>query len=200
MNFWRNLAGGFLIILVASVVGVAQNAVRGNPIKLIPRMASANMPSGQNEGAGSETASTPADPATGEPQDQDAEAHDAGAVSNPGEVEGAGLDKEAVKSLMEAGTAYIIDARDAAEYEEGHIPGAINIPYSKLADYYARLTDLVPLDGAVVCYCRSIDCDLSDSLAKELRLMGYANVKLYRGGWMEWSAAGFPAETGKKKQ
>ena len=92
--------------------------------------------------------------------------------------------------------AFIIDARTAHEYAEGHIPGALNVPYDEFVDYYADLIDRVPMDATVIAYCKSVTCDLSDLLAQELKLAGYERVLLYRGGWDEWTEAGFPAAVG----
>ena len=84
------------------------------------------------------------------------------------------------------------DARAEGEFAEGHLPGALNIPTDNFYDY--DVDGLVPIDAAVIVYCRSVTCDLSDRLAQELRLMGYQNVVVYRGGWDEWSEAGFPLD------
>lgn len=180
MRFVRDLVGGVAIIVASSIVAVAQNAVRGNPVTLI-----LNVPT-------SSTAPAPSEPAV---QDGDASPSPGEHAPHPGD-----LTKEQVKEMMESGTIIIVDARSEHEYEDGHIPGAVNIPYEKLVEYSQTLNNNVPLDATVVCYCRSVTCDLSDNLAQELRLMGYENVLLYRGGWDEWSEAGYPGETGRREQ
>ena len=45
--------------------------------------------------------------------------------------------------------AYLIDLRTKEEYEQGHIPGAVNIPYDFLEDYKKRL----PRNRLLVLYC-----------------------------------------------
>jgi len=45
----------------------------------------------------------------------------------------------------------VLDVRRAAEYAEGHVPGAINIAHTRLLD---RLGE-VPQDGTIFVYCRS---------------------------------------------
>ena len=46
----------------------------------------------------------------------------------------------------------IISVRAPADYEKGHIPGAINIPYQKVADV-ANFTKFVEPSGPIVAYC-----------------------------------------------
>ncbi len=99
-----------------------------------------------------------------------------------------------MKRIFDTGTAYIIDARDPWEYDQGHIPGAINIPYDRLPEYLDMLSSEVPMDGEVIVYCRGPECDFSDQLATELKILGYQNVRVFTGGWEQWTAAGYPVE------
>jgi phage shock protein E len=48
--------------------------------------------------------------------------------------------------------ALLLDVRTPAEFAEGHIPGAKNIPVQELA---ARINEVGPRDRHVVIYCRS---------------------------------------------
>ena len=47
----------------------------------------------------------------------------------------------------------VLDVRTPAEYAEGHVPGAINIPNGELAARVAELSDAKGRD--IVVYCRS---------------------------------------------
>jgi phage shock protein E len=47
----------------------------------------------------------------------------------------------------------VLDVRTPAEYAEGHVPGAINIPNGELAARVAELADAKGRD--IVVYCRS---------------------------------------------
>lgn len=183
MSFGKNLIGGVVIMVVAGLIGLAHNAVRGNPVKLIPKMAGSSSKSAAAEKKSNTPVQTP----------QSTPAAEEAPMITDGEFATGELPKERVRTIMKAGTATIIDARGEDEFAEGHIPGAMNVPYEKLMEYTDQL-ELVPIDSPVICYCRSVTCDLSDDLARELRLMGYEKVVLYRGGWDEWSEAGFPAE------
>ena len=67
-------------------------------------------------------------------------------------------------------------------------------PLRWFVDYYDQLKSTIPLDALIVCYCESVTCDNSENLVRELGLMGYTNVLVYRGGWEEWVAAGNPVD------
>ena len=56
------------------------------------------------------------------------------------------------------GEAILLDVRPAAEYEAGHLPGAISMPLDQLG---ARLHEL-PAGKQVVAYCRGPYCVLAD--------------------------------------
>jgi len=49
-------------------------------------------------------------------------------------------------------TASILDVRTPEEYEEGHYPGAINIPLSELPQ---RVNEINEMKKPIVAYCRS---------------------------------------------
>lgn len=192
MTFLKNLIGGAAILLFALIVGIVQNTVRSDPMKLIPRIpaatASADGAKPAKPGPGTRpNIHPPADPAHPGP----------GAVSDE-EIAAGVVAKERVKMVSELGSAIILDARSEGEFAEAHIPGAINIPYERFVDYFDTLTEQVPMDRTVICYCRSVTCDLSDNLARELRLAGYERVVVYRGGIDEWTEAEYPVETGRE--
>jgi phage shock protein E len=48
--------------------------------------------------------------------------------------------------------ASIIDVRTPGEYEDGHYPGAVNIPLNELPQ---RLEELEEMKKPIVAYCRS---------------------------------------------
>ena len=96
---------------------------------------------------------------------------------------------EAMTEMLENAAPYLIDVRTAAEYDEGHIPGAVNIPLRTLADNL----DQIPTDENVVVYCASGHrAGMATSI---LRSLGYDNVKAFPGGWNAWSAAEGEVET-----
>ena len=86
------------------------------------------------------------------------------------------------KALMDCESGYIIiDAREQDEYDEGHIPGAILIPYGEIADRAEK--ELPDKDQLILVYCRS--GRRSKIAAEELVKLGYTNVKEF-GGIIDW--------------
>lgn len=77
-----------------------------------------------------------------------------------------------VKAAIENG-AYLIDVREASEYAEGHIPGAVNIPIRTLA----QSLEQVPTDQPVLVYCAS--GHRAGMATAALRELGYDNVKAF---------------------
>ncbi|MGC4071958.1 MAG: rhodanese-like domain-containing protein [Nibricoccus sp.] len=80
-------------------------------------------------------------------------------------------------SLVQNG-AVLIDVREREEFEKAHLPGAINISRSVLADH---ITSLVPNTATpVVCYCAGGN---RGALATDaLQQLGYKNVVSIQGG------------------
>ena len=89
-----------------------------------------------------------------------------------------------------------VDARAEDFYRyEGHIKGAVSLPYEDFAASFDRVEKLLPSpELALVCYCSGYGCEESVELAKLLNIKGYTRVFIYEGGWPEWSEAGLPVE------
>lgn len=75
-----------------------------------------------------------------------------------------------------------IDARNAAEYAEDGIEGALNIEWREMVD---RL-EQVPTSGMVVVYCNT--SVLSTQAVLVARLLGRSNVLVLQGGLAAWNA------------
>ena len=73
------------------------------------------------------------------------------------------------------------------EFQQGHLPGALNIP---LAQLERRLAELPP-DREIVAYCRGAWCVLSFEAVAALRRRGYQARRL-EDGFPEWKVAGLP--------
>jgi len=92
--------------------------------------------------------------------------------------------------LSRAGDITIIDVRPRAEFESGHIEGALSIPLEELAEHLREL----PPGREIVAYCRGPYCVLSLEAVRLLRQQGRTAVRLEEG-FPEWLDAGLPVET-----
>jgi rhodanese-related sulfurtransferase len=90
--------------------------------------------------------------------------------------------------------AIFIDARDYVEYEIGHISGAITLPYEEFEKYKSVLQS-ISKDTPLVTYCDGADCDLSILLGDKLFEMGYKQVYIFFGGWIDWQENNYPIES-----
>ncbi len=95
------------------------------------------------------------------------------------------------EDLFARGEALFIDARSQSLYASGHILNAVNCPAEENQKALAR-----PLDAGVgrilVVYCEGGECLASVTVAKVLKKAGFQDVRIFSGGWAEWSAAGRP--------
>lgn len=88
---------------------------------------------------------------------------------------------EAKRFMDENDDAVILDVREENEYAEGHIPGAILLPYGEIGE---RAENVLPdKEALILVYCRS--GRRSKIAAKTLVDMGYTNVKEF-GGIIDW--------------
>ena len=88
---------------------------------------------------------------------------------------------EAVK-MMETEKNYIIlDIRRADEYDEGHIPGAINVANESIGT--AEIPELPDKSQLILVYCRS--GRRSKEASEKLVKLGYTNIVEF-GGILDW--------------
>jgi rhodanese-related sulfurtransferase len=90
-----------------------------------------------------------------------------------------------------------LDARYPEDFKAGRIKGAINLPYEESEEYAPQVLPQLPKEEEIIAYCDGTECESSLLLARELREMGYKDVKVFFGGWQEWLKAGLPVETGE---
>ena len=119
------------------------------------------------------------------------------------------VDYRTVLEYSKSGGGIILDVRPADYYNgaksdearAGHIPGAINRPYSEdlvkvnevpqfkpvgeLAEAYARI--IPSKDSTVIIHCRT-GHQASQTFFILKRLLGYNNILWYDAGWSQWAA------------
>jgi sulfur-carrier protein adenylyltransferase/sulfurtransferase len=99
---------------------------------------------------------------------------------------------EEARALAGAGAA-VLDVREADEWSQGHLPGAIFIPRGFLE---LRVEEKVPdKSREVVVYCAG--GTRSALGAKTLEQLGYSRVASMAGGFTRWKEAGLPVTVPK---
>ena len=92
------------------------------------------------------------------------------------------INSDEAYAIMVKDAGYIIlDVRSEAEYNEGHVPGAIVIPDGEIRS--RAEAELPDKDQLILVYCRS--GRRSKAAAEALIEMGYTNVKDF-GGIIDW--------------
>jgi ArsR family transcriptional regulator len=97
------------------------------------------------------------------------------------------VSRRELNNRIKKGLVTILDVRPEAEFMQGHLPGAMNVPITKLKRCLTRLDKNVE----VVAYCRGPYCVLSFEAVAELRARGFKARRL-EDGFPEWKAAGLP--------
>ena len=98
------------------------------------------------------------------------------------------LDK--AKEFFENGVLFI-DARDEVYYNEGHIRNAMKNVF--LMELIFNIEDKQTKEDPIVVYCGDPGCGDSEDLAYDLQNEGFKKLFVFKGGWIEWSAANYPA-------
>ena len=89
---------------------------------------------------------------------------------------------EEAKQIMDSQEGYIIlDVRTQEEYDEGHIPGAIQISHEEIEARAEQV--LTDKDQLILVYCRS--GRRSKIAAEALAELGYTNIREF-GGIIDW--------------
>jgi rhodanese-related sulfurtransferase len=107
-----------------------------------------------------------------------------------------GLDE--FRSAVDAKSTLILDARPSVFFEQGHVPGALNLARDDFAHDYRSLSGVLEAahDKPIIVYCSGGDCHDSRLVANALLSLGFSNVRVFTGGWDAWSAASLPSSTG----
>ncbi len=92
------------------------------------------------------------------------------------------ITQDEAKRIMDSDEEYILlDVREQEEFDEGHIPSAILLPYTEIESKAAEL--LPDKNKQILVYCRS--GRRSKIASQSLAELGYTNVKEF-GGILNW--------------
>lgn len=102
---------------------------------------------------------------------------------------------EQVATQIANNKSIIVDSRpQKPKFDKGHIPTAINIPYSQFDVLKGKLPR--DLETPIIFYCGGLKCKLSHKSAARALVMGYKNVSVFTRGYPDWKknfGAGAPA-------
>ena len=92
------------------------------------------------------------------------------------------ITQEEAKEMMDTQEVIILDVREQAEYDSGHIPGAVLLPVGTIDETTAA--EVIPeKDSTVLVYCRS--GNRSKTASSTLAELGYTNIYEF-GGINTW--------------
>jgi rhodanese-related sulfurtransferase len=84
----------------------------------------------------------------------------------------------------------VVDTQHPNAFRRRHLPNAVNITADRAP---ALAPVLLPdLEAEIVVYCGSWLCRTADRVARELRRLGYIDVRIYRGGCADWRLNSLP--------
>jgi rhodanese-related sulfurtransferase len=97
------------------------------------------------------------------------------------------VDYAYVRKLVDQGSGsfMLIDSRPLPRFQQGSIPGAVNIPYPSWDKVAAKL---LPADKStqLVFFCQGVTCQMSPLSQRKAIALGYTNTKVYHEGVPEW--------------
>lgn len=94
---------------------------------------------------------------------------------------------EAVR-LINKEDAVVLDIRESKEFSDGHITGAMNIPFNKVEERYSELNKCKGKPIILVCKMGQH----SSAVAKSLRKKGFEDIRRLQGGMTTWQSDNLP--------
>ena len=165
----HDLVGLWLLLTACLIAGLALNEMRSTPLALVYTSPQSRLnQSVEKLGASSDATS-----------------------GQKGDV-----DTAEMMSLSSTRSVLILDARPEIFYRLGHIPSALSLPRDDFEKEYQALQTTLQAhrDKPVVVYCSDNGCHDSQMVADALQKLGFANVRLFRGGWSDWESSNLPEE------
>jgi rhodanese-related sulfurtransferase len=108
------------------------------------------------------------------------------------------ISREELVQAIDAGEVTVVETLRDANFQQGHLPGAIHIHVEAIAELAPEL--LTDKDAAIVTYCSNTACRNSEIAANQLTALGYHNVRKYAEGKQDWQQAGLALEVSATAQ
>lgn len=101
---------------------------------------------------------------------------------------GSRLTPQAATRLINDEKAVVIDIREMAQFNEGHLPGALSMPYAQLSENSLALEKHKQRPLIIVCGTGQ----KSITAMNKLRKQGYTKTYILAGGVNAWNKASMP--------
>ena len=109
-------------------------------------------------------------------------------VRNETKRGGRSVSAQQLVDLVNREDAVVLDVRDRKEFDQGHIPNAVNIPHASLDTRMTELNDYK--DRPIVVACKA--GQHAGPVGTTLRKNGFENVSRLTGGIAEWRNQNLP--------
>lgn len=94
------------------------------------------------------------------------------------------------KQIQEQTAPFILDVRSEQEFNAGHVPGAVNIPHTKIRQFVQQI--MAQQKQPVVVYCKSgYRAGIAEGILKSY---GFSQLIALEGHMDGWYKQGLPVE------
>ncbi|MFY9944282.1 MAG: rhodanese-like domain-containing protein, partial [Desulfobacterales bacterium] len=69
------------------------------------------------------------------------------------------IELEEARELFQQDTALFVDARPQVQYADGHIRGALSLPWQEVDRYFVQTAERLEDAAAIITYCDGDSCD-----------------------------------------
>lgn len=97
------------------------------------------------------------------------------------------VDADGAEVLLQQGGVIVLDVREPAEFDMGHLPGSVNVPRGLLEFMVGNNPVLSNPDATILLYCKN--GGRSTLAAHTLKQMGFNQVKMLVGGFDGWAGS-----------
>ncbi len=87
-----------------------------------------------------------------------------------------------------------VDIRSEFQFHEGHIPGAILLPYFSFDEIINEILPILKDKTQIILYCNNDACNSSEIICNRMKAVGLEHVNYFKGGFRDWEQADFPIE------
>jgi rhodanese-related sulfurtransferase len=93
---------------------------------------------------------------------------------------------ELMRVLDNPQNSIVVDARYAADFQQGHIPSAINLPVSISDHDLMNAVGHFDRNSAVIVYCQSDQCGFDEIIGTRLVALSFNHIRVWQEGWNGW--------------